>query len=85
MTPNDKFALTLKWAGALFLGALLLWGGSFSLIVLFFGPLGRWAIHGTLDFSITISALLNLGYVIVAMSFFTTIVMWLAGRWKGRW
>jgi len=83
MTSNGK--LTLKWAGALFIGALLLWGGSFSVIVLLFGPLIRWAIHGKLDFSITGSELLNLAYVIVAMSFLTAIVMWLAGRGKGRW
>ena len=72
-------------AGILLVTSFFVYGTGLPMLILIALPLVRWAVHGVLYFSVTPLALLNLGYLIVGMSFFTAIVMWLAGRWKGRW
>jgi hypothetical protein len=72
-------------AGILLLMSLFVYGAGLPLLILIALPLVRWAVHGVLYFPATASELLHLAYLVVGMSLFTAVVMWLVGRWKGRW
>ena len=74
-----------KMAIILLLMSLFVYGLGLSVLILLVLPLIRWAIHGVLYFSTTTAELLNLGYLVIGISLFTAVVLWLAGRWKGRW
>jgi hypothetical protein len=69
----------------LFLTFLFMFGFCFSLLALFVGPLIRWQVHGVLYFPVSPSELYRLLFVILGVTVVATIVMWLAGKYKGQW
>lgn len=83
MTAHGKYQV--KMLGLLFLKFLFICGVGFSLMILVAGPLLRWAIHGVLYFGIGQPNLFLLGKVILGLSIVGSCVMWLEGKWKGRW
>ena len=48
-------------------------------------PLIRWMIQGVLYFPVSGAELLRLAWLILGMTAVVTIVLWLEGKWKGRW
>ena len=83
MTPSAKFGL--KYAGTLFVALLVAFGASFSLLALLVMPLVRWAIHGELYFPTSATELMRLAIAIFAMAAIATALMWLEGKFKGRY
>jgi len=53
--------------------------------VLLGGPFVRWVVHGVLYFPVSGPELLRLAWYVLGMTAVMTILMWLEGKWKGRW
>lgn len=75
----------VKMLGILFLTWILIIGLTLSAGLLFAMPLVGWAIHGVLHFPVSPPELFRLACFVLGMAVFTTLVIWLAGKWKGRW
>jgi hypothetical protein len=83
MTPDSKSGL--KYAGVLFVASLLGLSAACFLAILLGVPLVRWLVHGVLYFSIDVAFLWRVVWYVLGMSVVITAVMWLEGKWKGRW
>lgn len=44
-----------------------------------------WAMYGALHFPVSPPELFRLACLVLGMTVVTTLVMWLEGKWKGRW
>ena len=60
-------------------------GVAVALGVLLGAALVRWIVHGVLYFSVSGPELLRLAWYVLGMTAVMTILMWLEGKWKGRW
>jgi hypothetical protein len=83
MKPTYKH--NLKMVGLLFVAFLLVYGIGLPMLILLGMPLIRWVIHGVLHFSIDSRSLWWLAWLVLGMTVVTTVLMWLEGKWKGRW
>ena len=83
MTSHGKYQV--KTLGFLFLTWLFIIGLTFSLGFLLAMPLVGWAIYGVLHFPVSAPELFRLACLVLGMTVVTTLVMWLEGKWKGRW
>jgi hypothetical protein len=71
--------------GLLFCAWLFIAAVGFSLGALLAMPLLRWAIHGVLYFPTSGPELARLVWAVIGVTLVATILMWLEGKWKGRW
>jgi hypothetical protein len=74
-----------KMLGILFGAFFLLWGIGLSLGLLLAMPLVGWAMQGALHFPVSPPELFRLACLVLGMTVVTTLVMWLEGKWRGRW
>ena len=71
--------------GLLFIAHLFAYGIGLPILLLLGLPFIGWMIHGVLHFPVTVPELFRLVCLILGMTVFTTVVIWLADKWKGRW
>jgi hypothetical protein len=83
MSPHRK--RELKIAGVLFLGCLFAINLIYALAALVVRPFLLWTKTGVLNFGTTSSELLRLVGYASGLAFFVALVIWLEGKWKGRW
>lgn len=83
MTPIRNVGL--RMLVILFVTFLFMFGFGFSLLALLIGPLIRWKVHGVLYFPVSPTELCRLLLVVLGVTVVATVVMWLAGKHKGRW
>lgn len=75
----------VKIIGLLFLGFFLAISVILACVVFLFKPLMRWFVTNSLSFSVSMHELLRLGGYASGLALFVALVMWLEGKWKGRW
>jgi hypothetical protein len=83
MSPQRKQKLRI--ATVLFFGSLLAINFIYALVALVARPFLLWMKTGVLNFSTTSSELLRLIGYASGLAFFVAFVIWLEGKWKGRW
>lgn len=75
----------VKIIGMLFLGFFVAISVILALVVFLFKPLMGWFMTNSLSFSVNMHELLRLGGYASGLALFVALVMWLEGKWKGRW